>query len=77
MSDQENENDMEELTLSQVSQEFHLNRKTLNIWVRAGKIASRKEITELGVPYYLVRRGAVSQFLNNRSKWGRPLKRTP
>jgi hypothetical protein len=71
------EADMEELTLSQVAAEFHINRNSLNVWVWSGKIPARKDITELGVPYYLVKRGDVSQFLYNRRKFGRPIKRTP
>lgn len=72
----EDDPEMEELTLSQIAEEFHLNRNSLNVWVSSGKIPSRLEHTELGVPYRLVRRGAVSQFLRNRSNRGRPLKRT-
>jgi hypothetical protein len=63
----------EELTLSQVAKEFRLNRSTLNVWVWAGKIPSRLDHTELGVPYYWVKRGEVSKFLANRPKRGRPL----
>lgn len=75
-TDNEKEYDMEEITLSQAAEEFHIKRKTLNIWVWSGKIPARKDITELGVPYYMVQRGAVSQFLHDRTKRGRPLKRT-
>lgn len=73
----EDDPEMEELTLSQIAKEFHLNRSSLNVWVSSGKLPSRLDYTELGVPYRLVRRGAVSQFLHNRPKRGRPIKRTP
>lgn len=75
-TDENKEFDMEEITLSQAAEEFHIKRKTLNSWVWSGKIPSRKDVTELGVPYYMVQRGAVSQFLRNKPKMGRPLKRT-
>lgn len=70
------ESDMEELTLSQVAAEFRIKRSTLNVWVWSGKLPSRPEYTELGVKYYLVRRGEVSKLLQSRSKQGRPLNRT-
>lgn len=71
------DSEMEELTISQASKEFHIKPKTLGVWLSSGKIPSRLEHSELGVPYRLVRRGAISQFLHNRSTQGRPLKRTP
>jgi predicted site-specific integrase-resolvase len=80
MSDQqEQENDPmnEELTLSEVSQEFKINRGTLGNWVNLGKLKpSSTNYSELGVKYYKVRRGDVVELLQNRSKTGRPRKST-
>jgi hypothetical protein len=71
-----NEDDMEELTLSQIAKEFHINRGTLNNWVYRGRIPARKEFSDLGIQYYLIRRGEITKFLQNRRKFGRPLRRT-
>lgn len=83
MSDEPNEDDaaMEELTLSEVSQEFKINRGTLGNWVNLGKLTvSSTHYSELGVKYYKVRRGDVAKLLEekrqNKLKGGRPLKRT-
>lgn len=75
---QESENDpaMEELTLSQISKEFKINRGTLNNWMNDGIMTGRKEITEIGTYFWLVRRGEVERVLQNRSNMGRRLKRT-
>lgn len=75
---EESENDpaMEELTLSQISQEFRINRGTLNNWVNDGILKGRKEHTELGTPFWLIRRGEVERVLQNRPKTGRPRKST-
>lgn len=64
------------ITLSQASKEFKVKHKTLNVWVWSGKIQAREEHDELNHKYYMVKRGDVSQFLNNRSNRGRPLKPT-
>jgi predicted site-specific integrase-resolvase len=67
---------MEELTLSQIAQEFRINRGTLNNWMNDGILKGRKEFTEVGTSFWLVRRGEVERVLQSRSKTGRPLKRT-
>lgn len=71
----EDDPEMEELTISQASKEFGIKRHTLNNWIGAGKIPSRMEHSDLGVPYRLVRRGEITKYLQNRRKFGRPLKR--
>jgi len=65
----------EELTISQAAKEFRLSRASLNYWTRTGKIVGRWELSDLGVWYWKVKRGAVAYFLANRPKRGRPLKR--
>jgi predicted site-specific integrase-resolvase len=77
----EDDPDMEELTLSEVAQEFRINRGTIGNWVNKGKLSiSSTHFSELGVKYYKVRRGDVSKLLQekaqNKLKGGRPLKRT-
>lgn len=76
--DTTNEDDpqMEEITLSQAASEFHIKRGTLNNWVWRGLIPSRKEFGELGIEYYMVRRGEITKFLQSRRNFGRPLRRT-
>ena len=78
MSDEPNQEQdpaMEELTMSQASKEFKISRASLNYWTRTGQIKGRRELSDLGVEYWLVTRGAVSNFLANRPKRGRPIKR--
>lgn len=74
--DQEVDPDLEELTISQAAREFKINRKSLNVWVHSKKIPARKETSELGMEYWLVKRGDVAKFLTRPKKPGRPLKRT-
>lgn len=77
MAEQDEDDPMEEeLTLSQIHQEFHINRGTLNNWLHQKKIPARKELSELGIEYYLVKRGEITKFLQNRREFGRPLKRS-
>lgn len=71
----ENDVSMEELTLSQISQEFRINRGTLNNWVRDGILKGRKQYTEIGTEFWLIKRGEIERVLQNRSGLGRPLKR--
>ena len=54
--------DMEELTLSEVALEFHINRGTINNWVNDGKLPVSKHYTELGQMYYKVKRGEVTKL---------------
>lgn len=68
--------DMEELTVSQASKEFHINRKTINHYILAGKLPAHKEFSELGTPYWLFTRGALSRLLHSLPKRGRPRKPT-
>ncbi len=56
------------LTLTQASQEFHIKRNTLSNYVWRGRLPARKEFTELGQPYYLVKRGDISTLLQSLSK---------
>lgn len=76
----EDDPDMEELTLSEVAQEFRINRGTIGNWVNRGDLEiSSIHYSELGVKYYKVRRGEVAKLLEkrkqNKAKGGRPLKR--
>lgn len=64
----EGDPDMEELTLSEVAKEFRIKRSTINNYVWRGRLPARKEFTELGVPYYLVKRGDVSRLLASLPK---------
>lgn len=66
---------MEELTVSQISREYKINHSTINKWLRAKKIPARKKFGELGIEYYLVRRGDFENYLQNRPKRGRTLNR--
>lgn len=70
------DNSMEELTVSEAAKEFRIKRGTLNNWIWQGKIPARKAFGELGIEYYLVKRGEIANFLQNRHNFGRPLKRT-
>lgn len=67
---------MEELTLSQISKEFRINRGTLNNWVNDGILTGHKEYTEVGTSFWLIKRGEVERVLQNRSNMGRRLKRS-
>lgn len=71
----ENDPAMEELTLSQIAQEFRIKRGTLNNWVRDGVLQGRKEFTEVGTTFWLIKRGEVERVLQSRSGLGRPLER--
>lgn len=73
---QEQDPNMEELTISQASQEFRINRGTITNWLYLGKIPSRMKYDELGVPYRVVARGEITKYLQNKTNNGRPLKRT-
>lgn len=77
MSEEKDNRDMEELTISQAAREFRINRGTLNNWVYLKKLPARREVDQLGTEYYLIQRGKLEQFLSNRRKFGRPLHRTP
>lgn len=63
----------EELTASQIEEEYGVKHNTVNKWIRAKRIPARKEFNELGMEYYKVRRGDFDTFLRSRSKRGRPL----
>lgn len=65
----------DELTLSQASREFCINRSTLTVWVWAGKIPSRREVGELGIEYYVLHRQDIQKYLDGRTGFGRPLRR--
>lgn len=63
------------IMISQAAREFKISRASLNYWTRTGQIQARKELSDMGFEYWLVRRGAVANFLANRPKRGRPIKR--
>ncbi len=74
---QETDPDMDELTLSEVSDEFRINRGTVGNWVNRGELPSSSEhYSELGVKYYKVRRGDVTKVIQKHAGRGRPLKRS-
>ncbi len=74
---QSKENDpMEEyIMLSQAAKEYKLNLGTLRNWVNDKKLPTKKELSDLGIYYHVVRRRDLETLLQNRSKVGRPLKR--
>jgi hypothetical protein len=72
--EQDNPN-MEYIMLSQVASEFHIARATINWWVRKKLLPAKKMLSDLGVEYWVVRRGDVIDLLQNRPKRGRPLSR--
>jgi len=76
--EQEQESDMEELTLSEAAAEFRINRGTLNNWVYGSKpkLTGIPHYTELGQLYYTVRRGDITKLLQSKTNNGRPLKRS-
>lgn len=65
----------EELTLRAIAKEFHLNLGTLRNWVSDGLVTTRKQTSELGVDYHVVKRSEITKVLQNRRKVGRPLRR--
>ena len=75
-NEQEEDYSMELLTLNQISKEFRVARSTLNWWVRQKLLPAQRELSELGVEYWRVRRGDVEHMLANRPQRGRPLKRS-
>lgn len=66
---------MEYIMLSQAANEFHIARATLNWWVRKGFLPAKKELSDIGMEYWMVMRGDVITLLQNRPKRGRPLLR--
>lgn len=66
---------MEYLMISQAAKEFGISRDSLKVWIWSGQIPAKKELSDIGLEYYLVRRGDVATFLANRPNRGRKIKR--
>lgn len=75
--DDQETDDMEEyLSLSALSQQFHIKLKTLRTWVQQKKLTTRMQTSELGVKYHTAKPSEVRELLQTRHNVGRPLGRT-